>query len=277
MYEKYLELAGIDPLADREAMLQARHRLKLIDFWDIGEGSRVLEIGFGKGFCTTALAYAVGESGSVCSLEFASEAYGHPVSLEQLHSRIKAGPFADRISVKFDMDIAADLACFEPGYFDCAVISHSAWHLKSRMELDDILRILPRYTSRLCIAEWDSRIGSLSQLAHFKAAGIQSIYFSYHENEFSEIVTPFSYDEIIRSVSRAGWKIRRETQLRADSLPSGREAFEVAGALHPRIFGCDIMPVSVKYHLLRQCEAMRWAAENYGVESLGALALIAER
>jgi ubiquinone/menaquinone biosynthesis C-methylase UbiE len=55
---------------------QTLHRLMLVQQWNISTGSKVLELGCGQGDCTTVLANAVGEQGSVVGVDPANLSYG---------------------------------------------------------------------------------------------------------------------------------------------------------------------------------------------------------
>jgi len=55
---------------------QTLHRIRLLQQWNISYGSRVLELGCGQGDCTTVLACAVGEQGSVVAVDPADLGYG---------------------------------------------------------------------------------------------------------------------------------------------------------------------------------------------------------
>lgn len=55
---------------------QTVHRVRLVQAWDILEGSCVLELGCGQGDCTAVLAAAVGESGHVTGVDPAPLDYG---------------------------------------------------------------------------------------------------------------------------------------------------------------------------------------------------------
>jgi predicted methyltransferase len=55
---------------------QTLHRLELLKHWNISTGSKVLELGCGQGDCTTVLANAVGEQGSVVAVDPAELDYG---------------------------------------------------------------------------------------------------------------------------------------------------------------------------------------------------------
>ena len=54
-----------DPANFYVQLAQTQHRLNIVHYWNIAPGKRVLELGCGQGDCTTVLAEAVGEKGSV--------------------------------------------------------------------------------------------------------------------------------------------------------------------------------------------------------------------
>lgn len=47
---------------------QMSHRIKIVEFWGIAPGSRILELGCGQGDTTVALAHAVGPTGHIGKL-----------------------------------------------------------------------------------------------------------------------------------------------------------------------------------------------------------------
>lgn len=55
---------------------QTLHRFALVQEWKISNGSKVVEIGCGQGDCTTVIASAVGEEGSVVAIDPADSSYG---------------------------------------------------------------------------------------------------------------------------------------------------------------------------------------------------------
>ena len=65
-----------DPKHFNVQLSQTNHRLVLSQHWNLPTGSRVLELGCGQGDCTTALAHAVGEEGSVTAVDPAELDYG---------------------------------------------------------------------------------------------------------------------------------------------------------------------------------------------------------
>jgi predicted methyltransferase len=72
-------IAGLslhDPTRFRVQYSQTLHRLRLAQHWNILKGSNLLELGCGQGDCTTVLAYAAGELGSVVAIDPAELEYG---------------------------------------------------------------------------------------------------------------------------------------------------------------------------------------------------------
>lgn len=57
-------------------LAETQHRIELLQHWDIPAGANVLELGCGQGDCTTVLASAIGEQGSVVAVDPASLDYG---------------------------------------------------------------------------------------------------------------------------------------------------------------------------------------------------------
>lgn len=60
---------------------QTEHRIKLVDFWRVKKGDRVLEVGCGQGDTTAVLANAVGASGFVQGIDIAPRTYGAPFTI----------------------------------------------------------------------------------------------------------------------------------------------------------------------------------------------------
>lgn len=72
----FLQRPSEDGSNARRIAWQMQHRIDLAAFWNIRQGSRVLEIGCGQGDCTIALADAVGESGYVDAVDPGAPDYG---------------------------------------------------------------------------------------------------------------------------------------------------------------------------------------------------------
>jgi ubiquinone/menaquinone biosynthesis C-methylase UbiE len=67
---------------------QTKHRLLLLQHWNIPTGSNILELGCGQGDCTTVLARAVGEKGRIVAVDPAELNYG--MSLSHLPAQLPA-------------------------------------------------------------------------------------------------------------------------------------------------------------------------------------------
>ena len=125
--------------------IQTDHRLKLAEFWDIKNGSKVLEIGCGQGDTTAVLAFLVGEKGFVQGVDIASPDYGSPLTIGESISYLKKSPIGNRIKIDFNMDILSPTIEFPENHFDLIVLSHSSWYLKSAEELHAILNKLRKW------------------------------------------------------------------------------------------------------------------------------------
>lgn len=79
--EAIARLSLHDPKHFKIQHAQTFHRVALLQEWLIPAGSNVLELGCGQGDCTTVLATAVGDQGSVTAVDPADLDYGtspHP-------------------------------------------------------------------------------------------------------------------------------------------------------------------------------------------------------
>jgi SAM-dependent methyltransferase len=225
------------------------HRDKLVDFWEIAEGSQILEIGCGQGDTTEALACAVGEHGFVHGIDCAGEGYGAPETLGQARSRMLDSPNGSRIKMDFDSDISdisnfsghGDDSCHKlaDGRYDYAVLSHCSWYFSSYGELLRILTDARRLAVTLCFAEWDLQITDIRQLCHYKAVHIQAILGAYAHYSHSNIRTLFHRSEIERALHDSGWSIVRASRSvspqlqdaiweRGNALRNGKEQIETS-------------------------------------------------
>ena len=90
------------------------HRLRLVDFWNIYFGSKVLEIGCGQGETTAALAYTVGENGFVYAVDLANADYGSPENLGTARERLMSSHIGDHINIDLGVNILNPSFDFEP-------------------------------------------------------------------------------------------------------------------------------------------------------------------
>ena len=87
----------------QEQKIQTYHRLKLIRFWRIPPGARVLEIGCGQGDTLAALCFAVGENGFVHGVDLASSGYGSPETLGQAKDRLLRRCKTQNLTIDLDL------------------------------------------------------------------------------------------------------------------------------------------------------------------------------
>jgi len=198
--------------------IQTEHRLKLVAFWGIKEGSRVLEIGCGQGDTTAALAYAVGEEGFVHGIDIASPDYGAPITLGDSARNLQQSKLGKQLKMEFDFDVLSSENDFPENSFDYIVFSHCSWYLKSFEELEGILKRARNWGKTLCFAEWDSRIQMIEQYPHFLAVLIQSQYECFKESSLSNVRTLFTPEDLKRVVEHAGWTITNEQSIHSPEL-----------------------------------------------------------
>ncbi|KAI0469708.1 S-adenosyl-L-methionine-dependent methyltransferase [Xylariaceae sp. FL0804] len=115
---------------------QTIHRLELLQRWNIPTGSRVLELGCGQGDCTTVLAFAVGEQGSVVAVDPADMDYGKSLA------RLVSSP----------LDYLSSLASTGQA-FDVTVLAHCLWYFASPSLILLTFRAIKQHSKRLAALE----------------------------------------------------------------------------------------------------------------------------
>lgn len=262
MIDKIMSVYYPDKTTQAIHRAQSLHRLKLIDFWGIKEGNKVLEIGCGQGDTTIALAYAVGEKGFVHGLDSADESYGSPETIGKARKRILSTELKDRVKMTFDCDILNDDIVFEKDEFDVVVLSHCLWYFPDYDVLERILKKVRRYAKRICIAEWNPIITNSAQLYHLLSAQVQSVYESFVEDSDSNIRTMFYPDDIKTAVVSAGYRITNTVSLYSEDVNDARWEVDMTLSAYPRkISRNEDMPERLKELLLSQIQAIRDAKE----------------
>lgn len=248
--EEIVRLSGLEGDLMRA---QFEHRLRLIDFWKIREGSKILEIGCGQGETTAALAYTVGEYGFVYGVDVAGENYGEPETLGKARERLMSSQLGERINMDFGVNILSDSFNFEDNTFDYIILSHCIWYLSSYEELYKLLFKVRPWGRKLCIAEWNPCITNLSQQPHFMAANIQAICESYHISERFNIRTMFYPHEIDNSVGAAGWDIVDCENIISPDVQDAFWEIDIVKDVYPqKIYTLKNMPPKLKKLLLSQ-------------------------
>ncbi|QBP40140.1 methyltransferase domain-containing protein [Paenisporosarcina antarctica] len=202
--------------------VQTEHRVKLVEFWGIKEGSRVLEIGCGQGDTTAVLAYFVGEKGLVHGIDSASLTYGSPISLGDSAEYLMQSKLGKQIKFDFEIDLLSSnsLEIIED-YFDYIVFSHCSWYLKSLDELRELMQKIKKWGKQLCFAEWDSRIKTIEQYPHLLSILIQAQYESFKDDSVSNIRTLFTPKDIKSIVESSGWTIINDETIDCPELQDG--------------------------------------------------------
>lgn len=262
MIDSILSVYYKDKVTQQIHKAQSLHRLKLIDFWGIKEGDRVLEIGCGQGDTTIALAVKVGEKGFVHGLDIADDSYGSPETIGKARKRILNSDIGKRIKMTFDCNLLNDDIIFDDDEFDVVVLSHCLWYFPDYEIFEKILKKVKKYAKRVCIAEWNPLITNTNQLYHLHAAQIQSVVESFIENSDSNIQTMFYPNDIKTAVVSAGYKISDTISIYSDDVYDAKWEVDMTLSAYPKkISRNENIPDKLKELLLSQIQEMREAKE----------------
>lgn len=272
MIDKILQLEG-EALEIQK--IQTDHRLKLIDFWNIKEGSKVLEIGCGQGDTLVALAFVVGENGFVHGVDIASENYGAPETLGQARQRLMKSEIGNNIKIDFNFDVMKEECEFLENEFDYIVLSHCIWYLSDYDELVNILKKIKPWGKQLCLAEWDPCVDKPEQLNHLKAVTIQATCESFKMHTISNVRTMIYPSEIEKATIESGWIVTDTTSIYSPQMQDGKWEVNTAINLYPdAINQLDNMPNKLKSLLLAQIEELK---SNRGNKPMGVFGLVAKK
>ncbi|WP_458120066.1 class I SAM-dependent methyltransferase [Paenibacillus sp. Z6-24] len=202
--------------------VQTRHRLNLVDFWDIPPGSKVLEIGCGQGDTTAVLAHRVGRDGLVYGIDIASPNYGSPVTVGDSAKFLLKSKLGFQTRMEYGVDLLSPETDFPAATFSHIVLSHASWYLNSNEELTAILRKIHKWGKKLCFAEWDTQIQNMHQFPHLLSVLIQAKYECFKESSSANVRTLFTPQDIRDAAAEAGWVIRREQVIAANDLQDGQ-------------------------------------------------------
>lgn len=257
---------------DEIQRIQTAHRLKLIEFWDIVKGTRILEIGCGQGDTLSALAVWVGPDGFVNGVDVAEEDYGAPETLGQAKERLTSGVLKNNIRIDLHTDILMDDIVFS-NKFDYVVLSHCLWYFLSYEQLVKILIKAKELGNCLCIAEWNPCITMPEQVPRINAVTVQAICGSFHPSEHFNIRTLFYPADIERAVTETGWTIERRGEVYSPDMQDAKWEIETAISLESEICKIENMPLKLQQMLASQIDELR-KAEN--VKPMSAFCLVAK-
>jgi ubiquinone/menaquinone biosynthesis C-methylase UbiE len=277
MIEKIINSMKLAESAAQIQRIQTAHRLKLIDFWNIHKGAKVLEIGCGQGDTTAALAYTVGSDGFVHGIDIATESYGSPMTLGEARQKLLNSEIGRQIRMDFNVNILKDNVSFKNNSFEYIVLSHCSWYFSSYDELVSILSKVRSLGKKLCFAEWSTNVTLPEQLAHYNSIMIQAFCESYKTISTSNVRTLFTPYDIQKAISDAGWNIEKDTEIFSPDLQDGHWEVDMTRSLYPKeIKSITAMPQKMKDLLLSQIDQLNIAAENGGIKPLSAYVLLAE-
>ncbi|KAF2823648.1 SAM-dependent methyltransferase [Ophiobolus disseminans] len=203
---------------------QTLHRLVLLQHWNITTGSNLLELGCGQGDCTTVLASAVGEQGSVTAVDPADLDYGSPYTLGQAQGHISHGPLGRRITwiqqspldYLSSLSSTSSLPAHDTKTFDAIVLAHSLWYFSSPSLILSTFRAIKQHSKRLILAEWSLAATHLSAQPHVLAALAQAALECRKSKSESNVRTVLAPKRLTELALAAGWQLESETR-----VPSG--------------------------------------------------------
>jgi SAM-dependent methyltransferase len=277
MIENIIASMGIDGEGAAIQRIQTEHRLKLIQFWGIPQGAKVLEIGCGQGDTTATLAYTVGASGLIHGIDIASPVYGAPLTLGESTSRLLASELGSRIFIDFNTDILSPEVNFSEGVFDYIVFAHCSWYFKNSNQLLETLSKIKPWGNKLCLAEWDIRVTSPDQLSHYHAVMIQAQCECFKESSESNVRTLFTPQDLSYIARLAGWKMEKETSIYSEFLQDGKWEVAAALSIYPSEIADldDVLPPKLKDLMLSQIRLLKEQTEQGSVKPLPVFAFVA--
>jgi SAM-dependent methyltransferase len=222
---------------------QLRHRLAIVDSWDVREGDSVLEVGCGQGGAAVALAYAVGEAGRVLATDIAPADYGGPSTLGDAHEVIRSVPLGKRIEFLTTTDPMSPELDFGNSSFDLVAFCHCSWYMSSAAELGRLFARVRPWSKRLGFCEWDLRPRHKNQIPHMASVLLQARIQALWQESPSFNVRSLTMPSEARSLAeQAGWTITHEevTETSMD-LSDGRK-WEIDNALDMADLFADAFP-----------------------------------
>ncbi|OZU89328.1 SAM-dependent methyltransferase [Virgibacillus indicus] len=254
--------------------IQTRHRVKLAEFWKIGSGDKILEVGCGQGDTTAVLAYFTGEKGLVHGMDIGSPTYGAPISLGDSAAHLMESDLGKQIKMEFEVDILSANIDFPENSFDCIVLSHCSWYMKSAEEFTDVLKKARKWGKRLCFAEWDTRIQGVEQYPHLLAILIQAQYESFKTESDSNVRTLFTANDIKEIINKAGWNLLEEQTVYSPDLQDGK--WEVDQTLETDIRRIPELPDKLRKLVQSEVTMLRGSIKSSEIKPLNVFAFVAE-
>lgn len=254
--------------------IQTSHRVKLAEFWNIEAGSKLLEIGCGQGDTTAVLAYFTGDNGLVHGIDIGPPTYGAPISLGDSAAHLMESNLGKQIKMEFEVNVLSADTDFPENTFDCIVLSHCSWYMKSAEEFTDVLNKARKWGKRLCFAEWDTRIQDLEQYPHLLAILIQAQYESFKTESDSNVRTLFTADDIKEIIKKSDWNILEEQTIYSPELHDGK--WEVEQTLETDIESIHEMPEKLRKLIYSEVTMLRDSIKSGNIKPLNVFSFVAE-
>ena len=227
------QLRDMARIARHTTEAQLRHRMALVEFWAPRQGDKVLEVGCGQGDCTVALAYAVGEQGSVVATDIAASTYGAPASLGDSHRDLVSSRVGKQIEFHTCANLLDPKWRFPDEYFDLAVFAHSSWYMASLKELEDLFSRVRPWAKRLGYAEWHPVPQGMTQVPHLAAILLQAhIRSHWPEHGTGNVISLVTPDQARSMAKATGWTILDEQVTDSSRGLEDGESWELDNAMH---------------------------------------------
>ncbi len=264
------EIAKIDEV-------QGAYRRQIAQSWNLGEGSKILEIGCGQGDMTVALAEAVGATGRVVAIDPAASDYGSPQTLGEATDLIKSSDLGTRIDFQLEFDVLTESTNWEDEFFDWAVLAHSSWYFASRDQLLQTLRKIKPWAKNLGFAEWDPTPASFDQVGHMLAVLIQGQVEAFKSSSQANIRSPLSRQQVKEVLADAGWEVDGESDLDTSEMQDGK--WEIDACERFALADAAALALPKKYMSLLndQLAILNQLKTKHGARALPAYSLTATR
>lgn len=221
-----------DPANFTIQLSQTLHRLELLKHWNLPAGGKVLELGCGQGDCTTVLASAVRDQGTVVAVDPAQLDYGSPYTLGEAQSHISNGLLGRQITwiQQSPQDYLASLDPSHSPSFDATVLAHCLWYFSSPSLITSTFRAIKQHSKRLLLAEWSLVAAHPSAQPHVLAALTQAALECRKPTSLSNVRTVLSPKRLTELALAAGWHLETESRVQSgDALLDGQ--WEVSACL----------------------------------------------
>ena len=261
---KLQELLSYMKLSDthREIQLkQTRHRMRLVDAFQIRPGDRVLEVGSGQGDTTVVLADAVGETGFVDAVDIAASDYGAPLTLKQATDYIAQSKIGKRINFHFETNVVDNDFT---GEYDVAILSHSLFYFSSNEEILTLFTKLKQISKKICVADWDLDFTTPTQAPHAQAILLQVLFAKYNDTDHN-VQSLITKELINQLLNQAGWTISNQLVVDAKDLDDSKWEVALSNELEFDIY----QPVFKAYQ-----EMMLKSGQLTPIESLDSFVMI---